>query len=53
MTDSSLETASPSTPFFKDPVNRRWLASAGVLAIGVMVGGYLLGNGLVLSLIHI
>ena len=33
--------------FFADPLNRRWLASAGVLAVGLMVGGYLLGNGLV------
>ena len=33
--------------FFADPLNRRWLASAGVLAVGLIVGGYLLGNGLV------
>lgn len=33
--------------FFADPDNRRWLASAGVLALGLIVGGYLLGNGLV------
>ncbi|MFA7586790.1 MAG: SIMPL domain-containing protein [Novosphingobium sp.] len=31
----------------RDPVSRRWLAASGVLAIGLVVGGYLLGNGLV------
>ncbi|MEZ5735183.1 MAG: SIMPL domain-containing protein [Novosphingobium sp.] len=36
----------PATSFFSDSVNRRWLASAGVLSIGVILGGYLLGDGL-------
>jgi hypothetical protein len=31
----------------REPVTLRWLASAGVLAVGVVIGGYLLGNGLV------
>ena len=30
-----------------DRTSRRWLASAGILAAGMVVGGYLLGNGLV------
>ncbi|MCB2077079.1 MAG: SIMPL domain-containing protein [Novosphingobium sp.] len=47
MTDDTLETQAPDTPFFRDSLNRRWLASAAVLAIGLVVGGYLLGNGLV------
>lgn len=33
--------------FLPDPANRHWLISAGVLALGLTVGGYLLGNGLV------
>jgi hypothetical protein len=33
--------------FLNDPDTRRSLASAGVLAFGLIVGGYLLGNGLV------
>jgi hypothetical protein len=47
MTDTSPEDPGPATAFFKDSTNRRWLASAGLLAIGLIVGGYLLGNGLV------
>ena len=46
MSDSSAEAPAGAT-FFRDSVNRRWLASAGVLAFGLIVGGYLLGNGLV------
>jgi len=47
MSDVSSDAPGPATAFFKDPVNRRWLASAGVLTVGLIVGGYLLGNGLV------
>jgi uncharacterized protein len=47
MNDTTPEAPAPATAFFKDPINRRWLASAGVLTIGLIVGGYLLGNGLV------
>lgn len=46
MSDTSPDQPAASTSFFRDPLNRRWLASAGVLAIGLMVGGYLLGDGL-------
>lgn len=47
-----MSEANPDTPlsarqFWHDPVSRRWLASAGVLTFGLIVGGYLLGNGLV------
>lgn len=47
MTDPSLHRAASATPFLADPTTRRWLASAGVLTLGLIVGGYLLGNGLV------
>jgi len=47
MESTSLEDAPPASTFFRDPVSRRWLASAGVIAVGLVVGGYLLGNGLV------
>jgi len=47
MTDPSPDAAHSARAFFHDPTNRRWLASAGVLALGLIVGGYLLGNGLV------
>jgi len=47
MTDTTLAPPASATSFFRDPVNHRWLAASGVLAIGLIVGGYLLGNGLV------
>ncbi len=45
MTDDSQQTQSPE-PFHKDPQTRRWLASSAILAVGLIAGGYLLGNGL-------
>lgn len=47
MTASDTEPQVGSSRFFHDSANRRWLASAAVLAVGMIVGGYLLGNGLV------
>jgi uncharacterized protein len=47
MPDTRPDGPAPATPFVKDPAARRWLASAAVLATGMIVGGYLLGNGLV------
>ncbi len=47
MSDNSHESAHEAAPMLRDPVSRRWLASAAVLAVGLIAGGYLLGNGLV------
>ncbi|NBW76792.1 MAG: SIMPL domain-containing protein [Sphingomonadaceae bacterium] len=47
MPDHSADPPSPASPFWHDTVTRRWLASAGVLTLGLIAGGYLLGNGLV------
>ena len=47
MTDTSLEEPDAATPFLRDPLTRRWLAASAVLALGLVTGGYLLGNGLV------
>lgn len=47
MTDPDNDSASSSAPFLKDRATRGWLASSAVLAAGLIVGGYLLGNGLV------
>lgn len=47
MSDQTFEEPARVTAFFRDPVNRRWLSSAAVLAVGLVAGGYLLGNGLV------
>lgn len=47
MSDSNAESPAPATPFLKDRSTRGWLAGTGILAIGIVLGGYLLGNGLV------
>lgn len=47
MPDPTAEEPAVASRFWHDATNRRWLASAGVLAAGLIVGGYLLGNGLV------
>jgi hypothetical protein len=47
MDEPNPPSARGAIAFLREPVTLRWLASAGVLAIGVVVGGYLLGNGLV------
>lgn len=47
MSDLTAETPASASRFWRDPANQRWLASAAVLAIGLVAGGYLLGNGLV------
>jgi uncharacterized protein len=40
------ESAAESESFWKNQANRRWLATAAVLSVGLIVGGYLLGDGL-------
>jgi hypothetical protein len=47
MPDTSPEDPALATPFIQDPVARRSLAAGAVLALGMIAGGYLLGNGLV------
>ena len=47
MSDTSPDSTGPARAFFADPANRRWLASAAVLSLGLVLGGYTLGNGLV------
>ena len=45
MSQSEIETPEPST-FWREAATRRWLASAGILSLGLIAGGYLLGDGL-------
>lgn len=47
MDEPNPPSARGATAFLREPVTLRWLASAGLLAVGVVIGGYLLGNGLV------
>jgi len=46
MTDPSEEAPSSASSIFRDPSSQKWLASSGVLAVGLILGGYLLGDGL-------
>ncbi|MFZ1741929.1 MAG: SIMPL domain-containing protein [Pontixanthobacter sp.] len=49
MTDPTIETTGPATPFWREPVTRRWLVSSSIVTFGLIVGGFLLGDGLVRS----
>ena len=46
MSDSAVERSEAKPRFWQNQSNQRWLASAGVLAAGLVLGGYLLGDGL-------
>jgi len=46
MTDNSPEQAETSTAFYRQPGTARWLVSSAILAVGLVAGGYLLGDGL-------
>ena len=43
---SDIAAESTRQRFWREPATRRWLGSAGVLSLGLIVGGYLLGDGL-------
>ena len=47
MSDTSPDSTASASAFLRDGETRRWLASAGVITLGLIIGGYLLGNGLV------
>ena len=42
--DQSNARIDPGFP--RDPASKRWLGTAAILALGIVAGGYLLGNGL-------
>ena len=48
MSDTAVEGVESSRPiaFFRTPANQRWLASAAILAAGLVLGGFVLGDGL-------
>ncbi|MGO4168771.1 SIMPL domain-containing protein [Novosphingobium sp. YAF33] len=46
MPDTSPSDPRHSTSFLRDPVVRGWLAASTILAIGLVAGGYLLGDGM-------
>ena len=46
MSEPNLEEAAVSRSIFADVASRRWLASAAIIAVGLIAGGFLLGDGL-------
>lgn len=46
MTDDSADEAPNSTPFLRDPVTHRWIATSAIVAAGLIIGGFALGDGL-------
>jgi hypothetical protein len=46
MTDPSEETPASASSIFRDRTSQKWLASSAIMAVGLIVGGYLLGDGL-------
>jgi hypothetical protein len=47
MHEDSQNEPAPATGFFQSATTRLWLSTAAILAVGMIAGGYLLGNGLV------
>lgn len=47
MTDNSVTSSSATTAFWREPRTRAWLASSAIVAVGMIAGGFLLGDGLV------
>lgn len=43
---SDQSNVRPAQSFPRDDRSKRWLAAASILAVGLVAGGYLLGNGL-------
>ena len=46
MSDTSLEEQPATTPFWREATGQRWLASSALITLGLIAGGYLLGDGL-------
>ena len=44
--DQAPETSGPRSGFLHDRTTQRWIGTAAVMSFGLIVGGYLLGNGL-------
>jgi len=46
MSDDDMQPANTTTSALKEPAALRWFGTAGILALGMVAGGYLLGDGL-------
>ena len=46
-TETTDNATAGATPAYVSATNRRWLASAAIIAVGLVAGGFVLGDGLV------
>ena len=46
MSDDSMQPDNAAAATLRDPATLRWFGTAGILTIGMIAGGYLLGDGL-------
>ena len=46
MSDDSMQPDNAAAAALRDPATLRWFGTAGILTIGMIAGGYLLGDGL-------
>lgn len=46
MSSDDVQPANGAQPVWREPANIRWFGTAAILAIGMIAGGYLLGDGL-------
>jgi hypothetical protein len=46
MSGDDMQPATGLTGVLREPASVRWFGAAGILAVGMIAGGYLLGNGL-------
>ena len=46
MSDNSQESPTQTNSFLADAATRKWLLASGIIALGMISGGYLLGDGL-------
>lgn len=47
MMDTTNETTDTATPFWQEATSKRWISSSAIMAVGLIAGGFLLGDGLV------
>jgi hypothetical protein len=46
MSGDDMQPANDAASIWREPETRRWFGTAGILALGLIAGGYLLGDGL-------
>ncbi len=46
MSSDDVQPANAASSVWREPASLRWFVSSGILAIGLIAGGYLLGDGL-------